>query len=399
MGRGTAAFERLLRLVHQFPERAPDAPVWLWMHVSPGQRPVYILPARDGEFADEHQRCARKVIGGRLAELIGGVFAGEIAGEADSNADPYFLPADTLSDEEARRFGIRTDADLFGGVVPDTLIASKAIAHPLVSQSSVAPPAWNAKFAEAIADIVLPGFTVFTRADAEAAGRELLAQGSVQVKATGGFAGFGQSNVCDAAELRRELDKLDWKEIERVGLVLEHRLRDVTAFSIGQVRVGGLTASYYALQKEAANEFRDNIYVGSSLLVVRGGFDDLLSLDFSDEVRASIVQACEFDAAADRHFPGFFASRRNYDVVRGFNGNGRPVSGVLEQSWRIGGATAAEILALSAFSEQPELTQVKSRTVEVFGELADVPEGALLLYRGVDPKAGAITRYAVSEMP
>jgi hypothetical protein len=35
----------------------------------------------------------------------------------------------------------------------------------------------------------------------------------------------------------------------------------------------------------------------------------------------------------------------------------------------------------------------------VFGELADVPDGALLLYRGVDPKAGAITRYAILEEP
>ena len=367
------------------------------MHVSPGQRPVYIVPARDGEFADEHQRCARAMLGRRLAELTGGVFAGEMSGEADSEVEPYFLPADTLIEEDARRLGIRTDADLFGGVVPHPLIASKAIAHPLVSLSSAAPPAWNSGFSEAIADVVLPGFTVFSREDSEAAGRKLLRDGPVQVKATGGFAGFGQTKVANEGELLRELGRLDWDEIGKVGLVLEQRLRDVTAFSVGQVRVAGITASYYALQKETANEYRDNIYVGSALLVVRGGFDALLALDFSDDDRTSIVQACEFDAAADRHFPGFFASRRNYDVIRGFDGNGRTVSGVLEQSWRIGGASAAEILALSAFKEEPELAQMKSRTVEVFGELADVPEGALVLYRGVDPKAGAITRYAVSE--
>jgi hypothetical protein len=367
------------------------------MHVSSGQRPVYIVPAPDGEFADEHQRRARAVLGQRLAELIGGVFAGEMSGEADSAVEPYFLPADTLTEEEARRLGIRTDADLFGGVVPDPLIASKAIAHPLASPSSAAPPAWNPAFSEAIADVVLPGFTVFSREDAEVAGRELLFDGPVQVKATGGFAGFGQTNVSDEAELRRELGQLDWNEIATAGLVLEQRLRDVTAFSVGQVRVAGITASYYALQKEAANEYRDNIYVGSSLLAVRGGFDALLALDFSGDDRMSIVRACEFDASADRHFPGFFASRRNYDVIRGFDGNGRAVSGVLEQSWRVGGASAAEILALSAFKEHPELTQVKSRTVEIFGELADVPEGALVLYRGADPKAGTLTRYAVTE--
>jgi hypothetical protein len=367
------------------------------MHVSPGQRPVYIVPARDGDFADEHQCCARAVLGRRLAELTGSVFAGEMAAAADSGVEPYFLPADTLTTREARRLGIRGEADLFGGVVPHPFIASKAIAHPLVSQSAIAPSEWNSDFSRAIADVVLPGFTVFSREDGEEAGRELLRDGPVQIKATGGFAGFGQANVCDEAELQRELDRLDWDDIGSAGLVLEQRLRDVTAFSVGQVRVAGITASYYALQKETANEFRDNIYVGSSLLVVRGDFDALLSLDFSDADRACIAKACTFDAAVDRHFPGFFASRRNYDVIRGFDGNGRTVSGVLEQSWRVGGASAAEILALSAFKEEPELTEVKSRTVEVFGELADVPDGALVLYRGVDPRAGTITRYAVAE--
>lgn len=387
----------MLQLAHHVSERAAGPPVWGRMHVSPGQRPIYIVPARDGEFADEHQRCARAVLGERLAELTGGIFAGEMWGEADSGTEPYFLPADTLIEEEARRLGIRTEDDLFGGVVPHPLIASKAIVHPLASPSSSAPPEWNSEFSDAIADLVLPGFTIFSRSDAQTAGSQLLHRGPVQIKATGGFAGFGQSNVSDQRGLQRELDRLDWDEITTVGLVLEQRLRDVTAFSVGQVRVAGITASYFALQKETANEYRDNIYVGSSLLVVRGGFDALLSLDFSDEVRTSIVQAREFDAAASRHFPGFFASRRNYDVIRGFNGNNRLVSGVLEQSWRVGGASAAEILALLAFRDQPGLTQVESRTVEAFGELADVPEGALILYRGVDPKAGTITRYAVAE--
>jgi hypothetical protein len=367
------------------------------MRVSSGQRPVYIVPARGGDFADEHQRCARAVLGKCLAELTGGVFAGEMSGEADSNVEPYFLPADTLTIEEASRLGIDGEEDLFGGVVPDPLIASKAISHPLVSSSSAAPPEWNSGFSDAIADVVLPGFTVFSRGDAEAAGLELLRSAPVQVKATGGFAGFGQSKVSSEEELQSELDTLAWEEIATVGLVLEQRLNDVTAFSIGQVRVGGATASYYALQKETANEFRDNIYVGSSLLVARGGFDELLALDFPGDARTGIEQACAFDAAADRHFPGFFASRRNYDVIRGFDGNGDPVSGVLEQSWRVGGASAAEMLALLAFREDPDLTRVHARTVEVFGELAEVPDGALLLYRGVDPKAGAITRYAVAE--
>lgn len=369
------------------------------MPVPSGPRPVYILPSRGGGFADEHQRAARAALGERLADLIGGIFAGELADEVDSGVEPYFLPADTLTTEEAQRLGIAGDDDLFGGVVPHPLVASKAISHPLVSRDAAAPAEWNRDFSEAIAEVVLPGFTVFDRQDAERGARELLRNGPVQIKATGGFAGFGQSKVASEGDLEEELDRLDWEEIATVGLVIEQRLRDVTAFSVGQVRVAGITASYYALQKETANEFRDNIYLGSALLVVRGGFDVLRSLDFSADTRTNIRQACLFDACVDRHFPGFFASRRNYDVIRGFDSQGRLISGVLEQSWRVGGASAAELMALRAFRDRPDLRQLKSRTVEVFGELADVPDGAFLLYRGVDPKAGALTRYAVSEEP
>lgn len=367
------------------------------MHVSAGCRPVYIVPSRSGGFGDEHQRCARAALGQRLADLTGGTFANVLADEIDRCVNPYFLPADTLTAEEAKRLGIEDEGDLFGGVVPHPLVASKAISHPLVSHTAAAPVEWNHVFSEAIADIVLPGFTIFAREDAESAGRRLLRSGPVQVKATGGFAGFGQSQISTEDELGAELERLDWEEIASVGLVLEQRLRDATAFSVGQVRVSGITASYYALQKETANEFRDNIYLGSALLVVRGGFDVLRLLDFSPETSESIRQACRFDEAVDRHFPGFFASRRNYDVIRGFDSQGHLVSGVLEQSWRVGGASAAELLALCAFKARPDLRQLKSRTVEVFGTLAAVPDGALLLYRGVDPKAGALTRYAVSE--
>lgn len=44
------------------------------------------------------------------------------------------------------------------------------------------------------------------------------------------------------------------------------------------------------------------------------------------------------DAAALDCFPGFFASRRNYHIGQGRDAKGRFKSGVLEQSWRIGGA-------------------------------------------------------------
>ena len=72
-------------------------------------------------------------------------------------------------------------------------------------------------------------------------------------------------------------------------------------------------------------------------------------------MRQAIEYARIFDTAAAIFFPGCFASRRNYDIAQGRDGNGRERFGVLEQSWRVGGASSAEIAALEAFRADPGL--------------------------------------------
>ncbi|MFT2633356.1 DUF3182 family protein, partial [Escherichia coli] len=78
-------------------------------------------------------------------------------------------------------------------------------------------------------------------------------------------------------------------------------------------------------------------------------------------------------------FPGFFASRVNYDVAQGRNAAGHWRSGVLEQSWRVGGATGAEIAALEIFRRAPERRAVRASTFEVYGA-AMVPPQAIVAY-------------------
>ncbi|HEY1139262.1 MAG TPA: DUF3182 family protein, partial [Lysobacter sp.] len=100
------------------------------------------------------------------------------------------------------------------------------------------------------------------------------------------------------------------------------------------------------------------------------------------------------DAEVSRAYPQLFASRRNYDVALGVDPSGMPRTGVLEQSWRVGGATPAEILALEAMHRDPQLRRVNASTHEVH-ELIDPPPGAQVYFRGDDPKAGPMTKYAM----
>jgi hypothetical protein len=126
--------------------------------------------------------------------------------------------------------------------------------------------------------------------------------------------------------------------------------------------------------------------------VVRGEYEDLLSLDLPPEARQAINNARTYEAAAITSFPGWLASRRNYDVAQVIDDEGRRSSGILEQSWRIGGASAAEIAALETFRREPSLRSVRAACIEVYGK-KDAPPDAVVHFHGVDDRVGPITKY------
>ena len=105
-----------------------------------------------------------------------------------------------------------------------------------------------------------------------------------------------------------------------------------------------------------------------------------------------------YDAAAAECFAGMFASRRNYDVALGLDAAGRTRCGVLEQSWRLGGASGAEVAALEAFRAEPALLAVRAATVELYGpDVPPPPARATVYFRGVDEEVGPMTKYAMLE--
>ena len=170
----------------------------------------------------------------------------------------------------------------------------------------------------------------------------------------------------------------------------------IPTFSVGQVRVAELVATYYGTQCLTRDRGGAEVYGGSGLVVARGGFEALAPLGPSEEVRLAVAQARTYDEAAAECFPGFYASRRNYDVARGQDAAGRWRSGVLEQSWRMGGASGAEIAALEAFRADPRLRAVRASTVEIYGE-SEPPPHATVYFRGVDEQVGPLTKYTVVE--
>src|SRR5204862_1316683 len=126
-----------------------------------------------------------------------------------------FVPSATLLVDAAQGLGIRGEDDLFGGVVPASFIATKAIVHPLVEPDAQAPAGWSAAFAEEVRPAVLPGFSAFSLRDARRAGLELLREGRIRLKPAQGVGGHGQRGVKDEAEHEGALGSLDRYQLER----------------------------------------------------------------------------------------------------------------------------------------------------------------------------------------
>lgn len=356
-----------------------------------------VVTYKADQHEHEHDRISIVEFARRLAALKGYDFGGAYEPARRYAGHLYFVPGATLTCGQASAVGIRGPDDLFGGVVPHAFVATKAISHPLVAADAAALPGWDSSFAARVGDVVLAGYTVFNLDDARRAGALLLANGPLRLKPVRATGGYGQSVARDRAELRRLLDGIDPDEVVSHGLVIEEDLAEVRTFSVGQVRVADLRASYFGLQRLTRNNRGQEVFGGSELNVVRGDLDGLLALDAGADMARAIEQACRYDAAARACFAGFFASRNNYDVVLGRDGQGRSRSGVLEQSWRVGGATGCEIAALEWFRRQPACKRVRAVGFEVFGESPEPPPHAIVHFRGTDPRVGRLTKYTLVE--
>ncbi len=360
------------------------------------RRVVLTYPNRPRE--PQHEKLVHAVLAERLAALLGLSFGGEYDPQRRYDAHPYLVPSGTVVGlREAQALGLNEEGDLFGGVVPQAFVETKAITHPLVRPDAVAPVGWSRDFSTQVKGSVLAGYSAFSLDDARDAGRRLLHEGPVRIKPVRATGGRGQQRVDDSDALDQALFALDEQELARYGVVLEAHLERVTTFSVGQVRIGGRLASYYGTQRLTQDNAGNEVYGGSDLVVVNGDFEALLALDLPETTRLAVSQAQVYDEAASACYRHFFASRRNYDIAQGIDGRGQPRSGVLEQSWRIGGASSAEIAALEAFRQGSAVRSVKASSIELYGEQQQVPAGAQVLFRDEDADVGFITKCVMVE--
>jgi hypothetical protein len=371
---------------HTFAEREPME-----------EKGTLLVYAPEGDsFTDEHECATHFRIAERVAALKGYRFEGGFDPGRTYSGPIFIVPTDTLVEgPQIKALGITGHDGLFGGVVPFPFVATKAITHPLVAEDAERPEGWSWQFASATRDAVHRGFTAFCPKDARRAFRRLFEMGPVRVKPVRATGGRGQVVVSSAEALDDCLAQLDEAELASCGLVLEENLADVVTCSIGEIHVAGLVAAYYGTQRLTRDNSGRTVYGGSDLTVLRGSLDELRRSRLPQELQIAATQAGLYDRAAREAYPGLIASRRNYDVAQGLDHRGTWRSGVLEQSWRVGGASPAEIAALEAFRSEPALTRVRASSIEAYGEPCEPPPHATIYFRGHDGRVGPITKYAL----
>jgi hypothetical protein len=355
---------------------------------------VVVYFSRLGGSTYTHERVTLSVVAEAIAQIKGAKFAGLYDNAKRYSGNVFFVPDDTLVLDEASCLGIRLPTDLFGAVVPYPFAKTKAITHQLIDPSADRPEGWSSAFADIVQDVVLPGYTAFSVDDARTAAARLLSAGPIRIKEPLAAGGAGHTVVATMTEVEAFLEAFPEAAIAAHGLVVESNLSDVTTLSIGQITIDDITIAYHGRQRVAINNAGCRVYGGSALVCVRGGWESLARLPMPGVVRLAAAQAKRYEDAM-REYPDFIVSRRNYDVAQGLDGKGRRRSGVLEASWRSGGASTAELAALREFAQDPTLQVVEARAVKLFGRGHEAPRNAVVHYRSDDPDDGPITRYTM----
>ncbi|WP_242201316.1 MULTISPECIES: DUF3182 family protein [unclassified Pseudomonas] len=361
--------------------------------MTPTQRKKLVVAHSTRAGAPQHEVETNRALARWLAQILGLKFGGSYDPQQHAGRDVYVLPTQTLvGAAQARALKVRGPEDVWGGYVDYDFICTKAITHGLLSPEAKAPEGWSPAFAERVRPVVLDGLSVFALEDALPAATRLLYSGPIRLKPVHACAGRGQEVIHSLDEFEALLARPDVATLFTEGVVLEQDLHEVITHSVGQSFIGGHVISYCGEQYLTEDGQGEAVYGGSDLLVVPGAYADLLKLDLPDDVREAIEQAQVFDTAADEAYPGFYASRRNYDIAQGLDSDGQRRSGVLEQSWRMGGASSAEVAALQSFINNPSLRAIHVSSVETYVD-QPLPADAIEVYRGPADNSDFLLKY------
>jgi hypothetical protein len=331
------------------------------------------------------------------AERIARLLQYEYGGVRDGRQRIYFVPDHTLTLGEAARLGIRSERDLYGGVVPYAFVGTRAATHAPVSADAIVPQRWSYALARMLATSVLRGYSAFSLMDACTAAKRLLRSGPVRIHRGDAEPAEASAVLHDVDECLEALEAIPLVDLAVRGVVVEHALAEETVHVVGSAQVGAQAISYIGTRRAPRIEQGRAVHAGCDLVVVQGDFAALDGVGLDAESRAAVLKAAHYDAALAHAYRPSFASRRSYDVVRGRNAHGEVRMGVRGPLWSCSAESPAEVAAMLAFRDLPGLASLRASTYESI-DAFDLPDGAMVYHRADDEAGGLVTRYCTIDM-
>ncbi len=308
----------------------------------------------------------------------------------DEDGETFFVPTFALAREDGNPD--MTVDRFYGGIVHRGFMATKLVTHPHWHDHDDLPEGWTGQFAACLQDCVLPGFSVFSHRHALEAASALLKKHKIRFKNPYASGGEDQSVIDTVRSLDSFLAEVSEVDIAN-GLVLEEDVDNSTTYSVGQIQLENHVGTYLGRQYSSRDKAGKEFYAGSRLRVVRGDWDALLQLLQSPTARKVVENARRYDEAAREHL-GLVASRRNYDVLVGPITENGVRCGVLEQSWRVGGASPAELLAMEKLMQDETVTAVQAVLHESRDEAPTFRDDDFIVYSGEDDFGQPLHKYA-----
>lgn len=329
------------------------------------------------------------------------------------------------------------DVWVYGSQAPAALLPrlnNKVQVHLPMCEGDV-PEWYDLEFPRRIEQVTLPGYSCFSTPAFGVACEKLLEQyASVRIKDPTAFLGYGQTVVaspedlvCLKAEYHRRFGVELAEALQIHGLVVEANLTDVDAWSVTVTHTpaGAFTTlgRVVAEKVDLPGGGHEDWYAGTSGVVVNGGIESLSKIPdrgiaVEDPVRGETynIHADQgIVAAADQYFAGMSAwrsegisgSRINLDILRGQlrmrDGDTRVIAGVLEETQRMGGASALELAGFQQLQRTPGAKYaLRSLRVAFTRETAQAYEAhiaaakhGVVLWNGYDASKG---RYVLCGM-
>lgn len=316
-----------------------------------------------------HQRNGN--FAAHMADIIGASGVVELNGSGLDNV-VYQIPSRTLLADEAAARGIHSVDDFYGGVVPSSIAGTKAALHQVTGKS---PDGYSRHVADRLENegLVLPGATVFNLTDAEAEAARLIAMGyDVRLKDPAESDFGGQEIVNRHEDIGVATGLFRGDVVAENGLVVEVNLHDARTFSAGAVTIDGKEYAFVGEQKTVRHKGREK-FGGVSLIFVGRSLDEFALSDdpsiytgqddyFTDAVRKAKKARDIYSQYGDE----LMLSRFSFDIVRGTDHTGTEVSGIVDPTFRAGGLTAGELIAVKLMKERLR------RGVTVHGAEVDV---------------------------